>query len=148
MTALRCLECERPICVDCSVRGAVGIKCRDCGQQTRAALAKVPRSKFGTGVACAAILSVVAGFVFAVLHIPFIGWIIAYFVGQGIAAGAVRAAGGFRDPALARAITICTVVGFVLPFAPAVLTGNIGGGVIYSLIAAAAAGFGAWQKST
>jgi membrane associated rhomboid family serine protease len=50
-TAVRCSSCERPICTDCMVYAAVGIKCPECaGQATgaRGAARRVQRSA-GTG---------------------------------------------------------------------------------------------------
>lgn len=37
-TRVRCSNCGKPICPDCMVYSAVGIKCRECAKQPRSAL--------------------------------------------------------------------------------------------------------------
>lgn len=34
-TNLRCSRCDKPVCPQCLVHAAVGIRCQDCGQGTR-----------------------------------------------------------------------------------------------------------------
>ena len=36
-TAVSCSDCGKPICPDCMVHAAVGIKCRDCARLPRSA---------------------------------------------------------------------------------------------------------------
>ncbi len=50
-TAVACSNCERPICTDCMVHAAVGIKCPECAAQSAGVrkAAKRPRVSAGVG---------------------------------------------------------------------------------------------------
>lgn len=148
LTAVRCSTCDRPICPDCAIQAAVGIKCRDCGRIPRSARAIIPPGRLLRGTAAAAILSVVAGLVFEQLNVTVLGWFIAWFAGGLIGTGAMRAAGGIRDPILARATATIAFIGFALPVLLAMLGGHaINARLLYHLIPAAFAAWGAWTRS-
>src|SRR4051812_7095480 len=70
-TALRCVECDRPICVDCAVQGAVGFKCPDDARIGRAARAVIPRTRLVAGATVAIVAAVVLGALFASVRVPF-----------------------------------------------------------------------------
>ena len=49
-TYVSCSNCERPICTDCMVQTAVGIKCPECaGQPTGVAAATTQRARVAAG---------------------------------------------------------------------------------------------------
>ena len=147
-TALHCLNCERPICVDCAIAAPVGFKCPECGKQSRAALARVPRHKLLSGLAVALVASVIGGFAYALLSLPFIGWILSMFVGGLIAELAVRASGGYRDPQMASMVAGIVFVGWSMPYILELLgTPVLVGGSPFTLVAAAFAAFGAVNRS-
>src|SRR4051812_6807883 len=82
-TALRCNNCERPICVDCAVVAAVGMKCRECGRLPRTAHATVPRTKLLRGIAAGVPAGLVLGWLFDYLALggSFFSFLIAGGVG-------------------------------------------------------------------
>lgn len=149
-TALRCNSCERPVCVDCAVQGAVGIKCPDCARTSRAARGVVPAHRLARGVIAGALVAIVAGTLLFYVDVPFLGIILAYLAGLGVGEVSRRASGGYRDPMLARAAAVSAGVGMLA--LPVALLVSRGGGsaqfLVWSLIAAAAAAYGAWNRAS
>ena len=143
-TALTCKDCERPICVDCAVQGAVGIKCPDCARTSRAARGVVPVASLTRGIVGAVIAAIALGIILFVARLPF-EWILAFLGGMGVGEIARRASGGYRDPAIARAAVAACLVGVLVP--PILRVLEAGGGnaqyLVFNLVAAAAAAFGA-----
>lgn len=141
-TALQCLECERPICVDCATHGAVGIKCPECSRTSRAARGVIPTQRLVRGMVAASIVALVLGTTLFFVRVPFLGIILAYLV--GVATGEVtrRASGGYRDPVLARGAAIAAGAGVAAFPVAAVLASS--GSVGYLFWTAIAAGFAAW----
>jgi hypothetical protein len=145
-TALRCVNCERPICLDCAVNAAVGMKCPDCARQNAAARGRVPVSKLGRGLVAAGVAAAVAGYLYPVLNVSFIGLIIAWFLGMGIGELARRASGGFRDPALARGAAAFTVLGFAWQPLLFIVQGGGPEQVIWLLVGAGVAAWSAFVR--
>lgn len=113
-TALHCASCERPICVDCSVHAAVGVKCPECGRLPRAALGRVPTHRVVLASAVAFALSAVLGYALVTIGPNFFGIILAYLAGLGVGRAARAAAGGFRDPQLGRIAGAAAFTGIAL----------------------------------
>jgi hypothetical protein len=88
-TMLRCNRCGRPMCTECAVRHPVGLRCRECVQET-----KSPIYKVGTGTTARAFLAatfistVIGALVLAfgplVLGFGFFGLLIGFFVGGAL----------------------------------------------------------------
>lgn len=114
---LHCSNCERPLCVDCGVTAAVGIKCKDCGRISRAAQARVPLAKVAQGAAAGIVLGLLAGFLFQEFRntFSFFSLFLAWGIGIGVAEGVRRAAGGFRDTSIAMVASLCSFVGVLWP---------------------------------
>lgn len=149
LTALHCIECERPICVDCVVQAPVGIKCPACARTSRAARGAVPTPRLALGVVAALAIALGLGGLLHAFRIPFIGIILAYFAGAATGAGARRASGGYRDPLLARAATVAAAVGMLaLPLAAVVLGGVGAERLAWPLVYAAAAAYGAHTRAS
>ena len=91
-TALRCGNCERPICVKCVVQHPVGIRCRECAQLRKLPMFDVSAPYYaravGAGVGIAIVGAVGLVVVAAVLPLgllvlaALIG--VGYLVGEGI----------------------------------------------------------------
>jgi hypothetical protein len=149
-TALRCSNCDRPICVDCAVQSPVGIKCPDCARVPRAARGVVPTSGLVRGLLAALGASVVIGFVLTVVNVPFLGIILAYAGGLGIGELTRRASGGYRDPMLARVAATAAVVGMLA--LPVIRVIAAGGGhtqyLVWSIVAAGFAAVGAYRNAS
>lgn len=114
-TALSCGNCDRPICVDCSVTAAVGIKCRDCSRLPRTALATVPHTRLVAAVVAGVVLALVGAVVMDSLSFGFFLLLIGYAVGIGVAEAIRKASGGYRDHTLARVAMVAAAAIFLLP---------------------------------
>ena len=119
-TAVSCADCGKPICPDCMVQAAVGIKCRDCARLPRSARVSLkPRTAaraagaavaFGTGFGV--LLSFAGG-----IGLGFGLFIIAYVVGLVTGKAVLSAAGRYRAPATAWIAVAGSVWAYVLPAA-------------------------------
>lgn len=134
-TGLRCLRCERPMCVECARQHPVGMRCRECARDLRPTLYKVS----GSSLAVASIVGLVSGGLFgalaflAVFAFGFLGILFGFFLGGafgGIQAELVgRAAGRKRGRALQRVALAGMVAGALAPLA------LVAGGVVSALAA-------------
>ena len=143
-TALRCNNCDRPICAACAVRTPTGYRCRECVKGQQKVFNTAEWYDYLTGFVVAVLLSAVASFLVTFIGgIGFFGWFI-------IAAGAptagvaiteaVRLVTGRRR---SRPLFITVAAGVVLGALPVILfqlffTGNMFGilfQVIYLVIA-------------
>ena len=147
-TALRCVTCDRPICVDCAIAAPVGFKCPDHGRASRAERGVVPTGRLLRGALAAIAVGVVVGVVLWYLKVPFLGIILAYFGGTFVGEAARRASGGYRDPFLARFATGAAAGGMlVLPVAYLLLGATPSQWLVWAIIEAAAAGYGAYTRA-
>ena len=84
-TALRCNNCNRPICAACAVRTPIGYRCRECVKGQQKVFDTSEWYDYITGFIVAALLSTVASFLVTFIGgIGFFGWFL-------IAAGAPTA---------------------------------------------------------
>jgi hypothetical protein len=84
-TALRCNNCNRPICAACAVRTPIGYRCRECVKGQQKAFDTSEWYDYITGFVVAALVSAVASFLVTFIGgIGFFGWFL-------IAAGAPTA---------------------------------------------------------
>lgn len=147
-TALQCLECERPICIDCATHGPVGIKCHECARTSRAARGVIPSTRLVRGLVSGSIVALALGAVLYFAPISFFRIILAYLVGMATGEATRRASGGYRDPVLARGAAIAAATGVaVLPVLAVIAAGGGGEYLAWSLISAAAAAFGAYGRA-
>ena len=95
LTTLRCGRCDTPICPQCLVHAAVGIRCLDCGSPQRLPTFDVSPGRLVLAVVVSLATGVVGGIataivavVFAYSDIPF-GFLapLAAFVGLGLIVG-------------------------------------------------------------
>ena len=147
-TALACLECGRPICVDCAQHGAVGLRCPECAHMPRAARGVIPRTALARGTGAALIVAIVLGVVLWAANIPFLMLIAAYVGGALTGAAARRASGGFRDAALARSAAICAAIGFGALPGLALLQGAPLGALLFDVLGVAIAAWAAWDRAS
>jgi len=98
-TGVSCSTCGKPICPDCMVPAAVGIKCRECARPPRSARVTLHADKavravlvaLGAGTAMGVVLAYVGGF-----NVGFFTFILAYFVGIAAGRATLWGAGYFR----------------------------------------------------
>lgn len=152
LTALRCATCDRPICVDCGVAAAVGIKCPDCGRTSRAERGALPTNKLVISAAASGTAGLLLGAAHFMFNIPLLSLIIAWLLGRLIGEIARRASGGYRDPIIGRIAVSSSITGFLLPWAPLLIATH--GAIwihhaqgLWALAYAAAAAYGAWRQA-
>ena len=137
-TALRCNNCERPICVSCAVRTPTGYRCKECVRNHQRSFDTSEWYDFIVGFAVAALLSGVAAFLVSLIGgIGFFGLLL---IGIGaptagaIIAEAVRAATRKRR---SRPLFITVAIAVVVGALPIVLlqlfTGSLFG-IIFQVI--------------
>lgn len=100
-TRVSCSDCGKPICPDCMVHAAVGIKCRDCARLPRSARVTLRAGRMGAAVAAAAGAGTLAGVVLGLIGLQGLGFGLATIllgIGVGIVLGraTLRASGYFR----------------------------------------------------
>ena len=120
-TALRCNNCERPICASCAVRTPTGYRCKECVRNRQRTFDTSEWYDFIVGFVVAALLSGVAAFLVSLLSGGFFGLLL---IGIGaptagaVIAEAVRAATRKRR---SRPLFITVTVGVVVGALPVVL---------------------------
>jgi hypothetical protein len=84
-TALRCNNCERPICASCAIRTPTGYRCKECVRDRQKTFDTSEWYDFVVAFIVAAVLSGIAAFLVTLIgRIGFLGWFL-------IAAGAPTA---------------------------------------------------------
>jgi hypothetical protein len=162
MTMVTCSACGKPLCPDCMVFAAVGVKCRECARMPRASRVTLKSHRLlaaaaaglgaGTAVGFAYYYILGAGgFFFLIFFIAAgIGWL----VGEAV----IRASGHYRGVKTAAIAAGSTVWAFVFP--PLLLATVTSGGfswhaVIFSVagrgiinwVVMAIAAFYAWRRN-
>lgn len=148
LTALACVTCDRPICVDCAVAAPVGFKCPDHGRTSRAERGVIPPARLARGTVAAIAVAAALGVLLAAVRGPF-GIILALLAGMAVGEVARRTSGGYRDRTLARVATTVAAIGVLAPTAALLVAGATPGTwLAFQLLAAAAAAYGAWNRAT
>lgn len=148
MTALACVTCDRPVCVDCAVAAPVGFKCPDHARTTRAERAAIPTARLARGVVAAVVVALVLGAVLGAVRVPFFGIILAWLAGMAVGEAARRASGGYRGGGLARGAMLAAATGVGAPAVGWLLAGATPGTwLAFQLLGAAAAAYGAWGRA-
>lgn len=111
----------------------------------------MPRAALLRAVLVAIIAAIVGGFVFAVVNaaLGFLTIIIGLLVGMGIGEAIVRSSGGYRDPVIVRIAAASASAGILFPLLLDIINNPkiaSSPGVIWTVIAAAAAAYGAGSR--
>ena len=121
-TALRCNNCNRPICAACAVRTPIGYRCRECVKGQQKAFDTSEWYDYVTGFVVAAILSTVASFLVTFIGgIGFFGW---FLIAAGAPTAGVAIAESVRmvtRKRRSRPLFITIVVAVVLGALPIIL---------------------------
>ena len=142
-TALRCNNCNRPICASCAVRTPTGYRCKECVRERQKTFETSEWYDYVSGFIVAALLSAVASFLVTFIGgIGFFGW---FLIAAGSPTAAVMISEGVRAVTRrrrSRPLFITVVVGVLLGALPVimfqVLRGDLFGilfQVIYLIIA-------------
>jgi len=137
-TALRCNNCERPICASCAVRTPTGYRCKECVRNRQRSFDTSEWYDFIVGFLVAAFLSGVAAFLVSLIGgIGFFGLLL---IGIGaptagaVIVEAVRAATRKRR---SRPLFITVTVGVIVGALPMILLQLFAGsvfGIIFQII--------------
>jgi hypothetical protein len=137
-TALRCNNCNRPICASCAVRTPTGYRCKECVRERQKTFETSEWYDYILGFIVAALLSVVAAFLVTLIgRIGFFGWIIIF---AGAPTAAVMIAEGVRAITRrrrSRPLFITVAVGVVLGALPVILFQILRGdlfGILFQVI--------------
>ena len=121
-TALRCNNCERPICAQCAVRTPTGYRCKECVRGQQKVFNTSEWYDYILGFVIAAVLSGVAAFLVTLVGgIGIFGW---FLIAAGAPTAAVVIAEGVRLATRrrrSRTLFITVAVGVVLGAVPAIL---------------------------
>ena len=121
-TALRCNNCERPICASCAVRTPTGYRCRECVKGQQKVFDTSVWYDYVLGFIVAAVLSGVASFLVTLVGgLGIIGW---FLIAAGAPMAAVIIAEGVRFVTRrrrSRALFITVIVGMILGALPVIL---------------------------
>lgn len=148
LTALRCIECDRPICIDCAIAAPVGFKCPDHARTSRAARGVIPVARLARGAFAGIVVALLASAILSIMQVPYLGIILAYFAGAAVGATTRRASGGFRDPLLARIAAIAAGASMMLLPIWGLLSGATPGAwLAWTLVSAGAAAYGAFTRA-
>lgn len=134
-TALRCYNCERPICVSCANKTPVGYICPECQREAEDAFFNSKPLDYVIAILVSLPISLLAGFLLInFFRGGFLFFMLIFFfsgaIGSFIGRITKRAIGGRRGrylPALVVAMMIMGVVIPALPLLLAVLGGSLGG---------------------
>ena len=134
-TALRCNNCNRPICAACAVRTPIGYRCRECVKGQQKAFDTSEWYDYITGFITAVLLSAVASFLVTLVGgIGFFGWflIAALAPTAGVAiAESVRLVTRKRR---ARPLFIVVAIGVVIGALPILLFQLVFAGNLFGLL--------------
>jgi hypothetical protein len=100
-TAVSCSDCGRPICPDCMVYSAVGIKCPECAKLPRSALVTLKPNRAARALLAAFLGGL--GMAFGIVLLQGVGLffalIMGYLIGIGMGELVLWASGRFRGSA-------------------------------------------------
>lgn len=148
-TGLSCSSCDKPICPDCMVQSAVGIKCRDCARLPRSALvtlkprtaARAMAAAFGAGTG----FGILLGYAGGGLGLGFFTIIIAFVVGLFTGRAVLKATGRYRSSTTAWIAAAGAAWAYVVPAVVVAITGS-GAQAGAQLIGLLIAGFVAYRE--
>lgn len=151
-TSLRCYNCSKPICIDCTNKTPVGYLCPDCFKEKEDAFFNNKPTDYIIAFLVAFPLSLLVGFVLTLLAgTGFFVWLIIFFVGAGVGSfiGRMtkRAIGNRRGRYIPYLVVASVIFGVLFFFWPALITLSIGALIapgIYLFIATPAAFY--WSR--
>jgi hypothetical protein len=121
-TALRCNNCNRPICAACAVRTPTGYRCRECVRGQQKTFDTTEWYDYITGFIVAAILSAIASFLVTFIGgIGFFGWFLIAAVAPSAAVAIAEGVRAVTRRRRSRALFVTVAVGVVLGALPIIL---------------------------
>ena len=137
-TALRCNNCERPICASCAVRTPTGYRCKECVRDRQKTFDTSEWVDYVLGFIVASFLSGIGAFLVTLVgRIGFIGW---FLIAAGAPTAGVIISEGVRAVTRkhrSRPLFITITAGVILGAVPVILfqlfVGNIFG-IIFQVV--------------
>ncbi|MEM7335312.1 MAG: hypothetical protein AAF490_24760 [Chloroflexota bacterium] len=131
-TGLRCYNCQKPICMDCTRKTPVGYLCPDCYREKEDIFFNAKNRDYIVAPIIAFPLSLIAGFL--ALQVGSFFGIFIFFLAAAVGGGiggligrlAKRAVGYRRGRYLPHTVSAMVILGFLIPSLPAVLLGSLG----------------------
>lgn len=127
-TGLRCYNCSRPICSDCTNKTPVGYLCPECIREKEDIFFNNKTRDYFVAALVTFPLSLIAGFVLTLLGGGFFLIFIAFWIGGAIGAGigrlAKRAVGNRRGRYLPHTVAAMVILGVLLPSLSTLLLGG------------------------
>ena len=118
-TMVRCSNCGRPLCPDCMVYAAVGIKCRDCARMPRSSRVTLTANRWVRAIGAGLGAGTAVGFAYYYLLSSVGFFFFAFFVAAGIGylvgEAVVRASGHYHGRETASIAVVSTLWAFLLP---------------------------------
>src|SRR5665811_648784 len=159
-TYVRCSSCSKPICTDCMVYSAVGIKCKECARLPRSARVAFGPDRWARSVATALVGGAVVGFVYYFLLSAVGFFFLAFLIGAGIGyvmgEMVLRAARFYRGVEPAAIAVAGTIWAFIFPpvlsavlrfgLSIDVVVFGFSRGAVVNWLVMAVAGYFAWQR--
>jgi hypothetical protein len=119
LTMVTCSDCAKPLCPDCMVYSAVGIKCRECATLPRSARFTLKSDKFLLAIAAGLATAIAIGFAYyyilSSIRFFFVFIFVAAGIGYVVGEAVSRASGRYHGLQTAITAAGATLVGFLLP---------------------------------
>lgn len=119
LTMVTCSDCGKPLCPDCMIFSAVGIKCKECARMPRSARVTLRPRKLALAALAGLATALALGFAYYYIlgSLSFFFLFIFVSVGIGYLVGEVvsRVSGRFHGLPTAITAAVATLIGFVLP---------------------------------
>lgn len=156
-----CSACGKPLCPDCMVYSAVGIKCSECARMPRSArvtfkqsrLLKAVAAGLGAGTAVGFAYYLILGAIGFFFFFFFVAAGVGYLVGEAVS----RASGRYHGLQTAIVAAVSTVWAFLIPPVVAgllsfgatwdVVVFSLSGRGVINWVIMAVAAFLAWQRN-
>lgn len=161
LTMVTCSACAKPLCPDCMVFSAVGIKCRECAKMPRSSrvtlksgrLMRAVAAGLGAGTAVGFVYYYILGSIGFFFFFIFVAAGIGYLVGEAVS----RASGRYHGLQTAVVAAFSTVWAFVFPPVLAAFLSfgaswdavvfSVSGRGVVNWVVMAFAGFLAWRRN-
>jgi hypothetical protein len=119
LTMVTCTDCGKPLCPDCMVFSAVGIKCKECATLPRSARVTLKTQKFLLAIAAGLWAATVLGFAYyyilGMINFFFVFIFVSAGIGYLVGEAVGRASGHYRGLKTAITAAASTLWAFVLP---------------------------------
>jgi hypothetical protein len=119
LTMVTCSDCGKPLCPDCMVFSAVGIKCKECATLPRSARATLKTQKFLLAIAAGLWVATVLGFAYyyilGMVHFFFVFIFVSAGIGYLVGEAVSRASGHYHGLKTAIIAAGSTLWAFLLP---------------------------------